>query len=444
MEPMKDSGYSFIGEIPKSWAVARLNSHAELYGRIGWQGLTSNEYTDEGAWLVTGTDFNKGKVDWDTCVHVPEKRWREAYQIQLENGDVLITKDGTVGKLAIVEDLPGHASLNSGVMRIVPKHNSYSPKYLYYVLQSEVFKEWFKDINAGASTIQHLFQGDFKHFIFPLPLEDEQKLIAKHLDKEIGNLDTQAEILEQQIDTLERYKSSLIHEAVTKGLDAGAPLKPSGVEWIGNIPSKWNITKVKYLATGKNKLFIDGDWIESSDISEGGIRYLTTGNVGVGFYKEQGDGYVTEQTFRRLGCLEVHPGDVLISRLNVPIGRACLAPYAHNRYVVAVDIVVLRGESFDSRYIVYAMNSDSYSRELTNRGRGATMQRVSRTLLGNMEIWLPSLDEQQAIADYLDEHCSKIDAILTIKREQVELLKKRRQSLIYEYVTGKRRVPQGA
>ena len=135
-------GKEYIGALPDDWSLERLNNVAELYGRIGWQGLTSDEYQDEGPWLVTGTDFQQGKVNWDSCVHINDRRWEEAYQIKLRPGDLLITKDGTVGKLAIVEDMPGKASLNSGIMRIVPlKTDAYSVKYLYYCLQTDVFTE---------------------------------------------------------------------------------------------------------------------------------------------------------------------------------------------------------------------------------------------------------------------------------------------------------------
>ena len=212
----KPSGVDWIGSIPSSWVLEKLNNVAELYGRIGWQGLTADEYQDEGPWLVTGTDFKDGKVDWNTCVHISEKRWEEAHQIKLQPSDLLITKDGTVGKLAIVENQPGKASLNSGIMRVVPRSESdYSTKYLYYVLQTDVFKEWFKNINAGASTIQHLFQKDFKHFVFPKPPLQKQIAIANYLDNKCATIDAILDTKRNQIDILKRRRQSLIYEYVT-------------------------------------------------------------------------------------------------------------------------------------------------------------------------------------------------------------------------------------
>ena len=142
MEAMKDSGIRWIGAIPESWNTKRIKYVANLKGRIGWQGLTSEEYQDEGAFLITGVDFLDGGIDWENCVHVPMKRWEEAKGIQIEEGDLLITKDGTVGKVAIVKDMPGETSLNSGVLRIMPIEG-YSRRFLYWVIQSEEFWNWF-------------------------------------------------------------------------------------------------------------------------------------------------------------------------------------------------------------------------------------------------------------------------------------------------------------
>lgn len=152
METMKDSGVRWIGEIPATWSTKRIKYMATLKGRIGWQGLTSEEYQDEGAYLITGVDFDNGGIDWENCVHVPMKRWEEAKEIQIENGDLLITKDGTIGKVAIVSNMPGETSLNSGVLRIIPIEG-YSRRFLYWVIKSDEFWTWFNYKNAGNSTI---------------------------------------------------------------------------------------------------------------------------------------------------------------------------------------------------------------------------------------------------------------------------------------------------
>ena len=151
-EQMKPSGIVWMGDIPQNWNIKRVKYLASLKGRIGWQGLTSDEYTDEGPYLITGIDFKDGRIDWDNCVHISEKRWAEAPDIHIKNGDLLITKDGTVGKVAIVSGLDGKASLNSGVL-LVRTYENFDKRFLFWVLQSEEFWTWFRLKNAGWRSI---------------------------------------------------------------------------------------------------------------------------------------------------------------------------------------------------------------------------------------------------------------------------------------------------
>lgn len=213
-------------------------------------------------------------------------------------------------------------------------------------------------------------------------------------------------------------------------------MKPSGIDWIKDIPSSWEINKVKYLATEPGTLFLDGDWIESDVIEESGIRYLTTGNVGAGFYKEQGSGYISEKTFSELHCLNVYPGDLMISRLNEPIGRSCIIPDTESRYVVAVDNVILRpNANYNKKFIMYGMNADGYAEHANMIARGATMSRISRSQLGQFWLAFPNIEEQQAIADFLEKECAQIDSIAADLEKQVALLQQYKKSLITETVT---------
>lgn len=213
-------------------------------------------------------------------------------------------------------------------------------------------------------------------------------------------------------------------------------MKDSGIEWIGEIPENWDTIRVKHLATEKDTLFLDGDWINSDVIVDEGIRYLTSGNVGEGVYKEQGKGYISEETFNKLNCLTVYPGDLMISRLNEPVGRCCIVPEGEEYYVVAVDNVILRpNHNFHKKYLLYCMNTTGYARAALMAASGTTMQRISRTSLGNMAVPVASYEEQFLIADYLDKKCAEIDAIIAAKEKTNELLKERRQIIIYEAVT---------
>lgn len=211
----KDSGIEWLGEIPENFIITRIKHIATLAGRIGWQGLTSQEYSDEGCYLITGINFSNGEINWESCVRVPYSRWEEASQIQIENGDLLITKDGTVGKVAIVNNMPDKTSLNSGVLLIRQNKKLCSTRFLFWILQSNVFWKWFNYINAGNSTIIHLYQHDFSNFSFPNPSIEIQNEISNYLDKRCAQIDSLISEKQSLIKDLAEYKKSLIFEAVT-------------------------------------------------------------------------------------------------------------------------------------------------------------------------------------------------------------------------------------
>lgn len=220
-------------------------------------------------------------------------------------------------------------------------------------------------------------------------------------------------------------------------MKAYSEYKNSEIEWVKQIPSDWGICKLKFTALGKDQCFIDGDWIESKDINTDGIRYLTSGNVGPLKYKEQGNGYITEDTFRKLECKDVYEGDILISRLNEPISRACIVPNLNSRIVTCVDNVIYRPDCnrFNKKYIVYVLNCTPYTEKANLSARGVTMHRVSRTMLGNFYIPVPSIAEQQVIASFLDAKTKPIDDIIAKREKQIKLLEEMKSTIISRAVT---------
>ncbi|MCI6691903.1 restriction endonuclease subunit S [Clostridium sp. SGI.024] len=213
--PMKDSGIEWIGEIPSNWNSIKVKHTCDLKGRIGWQGLKSDEFIEYGPYLITGINFKAGAIDWNTCFHITEERYNEAVQIQIREGDLLITKDGTIGKLAIVKNMPYKTSLNSGVLLIRNISDLYINKFLYYILASNIFWTWYKMNQTGNSTILHLYQEKFKEFEYTLPNKDEQIEIIEYLDKKCSKIDSLLTEKEKLILKLEDYKKSLIYECVT-------------------------------------------------------------------------------------------------------------------------------------------------------------------------------------------------------------------------------------
>lgn len=212
--PMKDSGIEWIGKIPESWSFSKLKYDAYMKGRIGWQGLKADEFIEEGTYLVTGTDFEDGKVRWERSYHISEERFNEAPEIQLKEQDLLITKDGTIGKLAYIDYLPGLASLNSHLLVIRPKRERFLNKYLYWVLSSDVFVQYTEYAQDGT-IMASLSQEKISQFVFGLPSIQEQQTIAKYLDEQCAEIDALISANESTIEKLKEYRQSVIYEAVT-------------------------------------------------------------------------------------------------------------------------------------------------------------------------------------------------------------------------------------
>ena len=212
--------------------------------------------------------------------------------------------------------------------------------------------------------------------------------------------------------------------------------KDSGVDWIGEIPTHWNTSKIKYTPNSQMNSFIDGDWIESKDLSDEGIRYITTGNIGEGYYKEQGKGFITEDTFKELDCTEIFEGDLIISRLSLPVGRSCILPKIHDKVVTSVDNVILRTQNnFNKYFLNYQFNSPKYFEYTELISRGVTLTRISRGMLGNNPIVIPPKEEQSQIVSFLDTKTQKIDNLIQKTEKKIELLKEKRTSFINHCVT---------
>ena len=198
----------FSGE----WEVKQLGKTAILKARIGWQGLTTAEYLDSGDYyLVTGTEFKDGYIDWNNCHFVKEARYKQDKYIQLKEHDVLVTKDGTIGKVALATNLPKPATLNSGVFVIRPIEEAFHPEFFYYLLCSNLFVEFLTQLSAG-STINHLYQKDFVNFVYRTPpTNDEQAAIAAIL----SDMDVEISALKAKLAKARQLKQGMMQELLT-------------------------------------------------------------------------------------------------------------------------------------------------------------------------------------------------------------------------------------
>ena len=411
-EKMKPSGIAWIGDIPQDWNIKRVKYLASLKGRIGWQGLTSDEYIDEGPYLITGIDFQNGGIDWNNCVRVSAERWAEAPEIHIQNGDLLITKDGTVGKVAIVSGLEEKASLNSGVL-LIRTNPDFDKRFLFWVLQSEEFWTWFRLKNAGNSTIIHLYQGDFAEFSYTFPNTAEQRAIADFLDVQCTKIDSVIADIEEQIETLQKYKKSLITETVTKGLNRSVPMKDSRVDWIGEIPSAWEAKRMKYFLSVASGDAITNDQLEDGD------------------YPVFGGG-------KQMGWSNKHniPGDtILIGRVGANCGCVSITP----KESWATDNALIVSTNSYVKYVYYIL----VAADLNKLNDANAQPLITGAKVGNCVVpYTYKYEEQKLIADYRDSACSKIDEVLALKQQQLAKMQQHKKSLIYEYVTGKKRVTE--
>lgn len=212
---LKYSGIEWLGDVPEGWVICRLKDYCKINARIGWNGLRSEEFLTKGyAYLVTGQDFKQSTISWKDCYQIDQERYEEDPLIQLSNGDILITKDGTIGKIAMVSNLDKPACLNSGIFVLKQKGNKFIQKYLYWLLVSKVFVE-FNSYNKNGTTIMHLYQNVFDKMPMCIPPLTEQTAIAAYLDDKTAQIDSIIGKCEKQIEQLSALRRSLIAEAVT-------------------------------------------------------------------------------------------------------------------------------------------------------------------------------------------------------------------------------------
>ena len=429
-EAYKDSGIEWIGDIPKGWSVLRMKHYFYMKGRIGWQGLKADEFIEDGPYLVTGTDFVNGKVCWERCYHISEERFNEAPEIHVQQGDLLITKDGTVGKLALIEEKPEKVSLNSHLLILRLVKGEINNHFVYWALQSMIFKDYVGFASSG-STMASLSQEKIGEFPLILPTLSEQQIIVSYLDYKIGQIDASISAINSQIDDLKAYRQSIISEAVTKGLNLDIKMVDSGIEWIGKIPETWKCTKLGWLYPNMGS----GTTPDTNNLnyySEGGYNWLQTGDLNDGVITDTSK-HITELAVNERGMRIYPSGSVVVAMYGATIGKVGLLSIdtTTNQACCVLPIT----ENIYNRYTFYVMQSSKMS--LISKSVGGGQPNISQTIIKEHKIPVPPLHEQQAIASYLDSKTSKIDSVIKSLEVQLNDLNALKQSIISEAVTGK-------
>ena len=411
-EQMKPSGIDWIGDVPANWYMIKLKYFSYLKGRIGWQGLTADEFIDEGPYLITGTDFENGKIQFDRSYHISDERYNQAPEIQLKVGDLLVTKDGTVGKMAYVDMLPGKASLNSHLLLIRPLENKFDNRFLFWLMSSSVFSGYTEYAQDGT-VMASLSQEKIGNFIAYFPEITEQQAIADFLDKECAQIDSIAADLEKQIELLQQYKKSLITETVTRGPDKSVPMKDSGVEWIGEIPTHWDKKRMKYFLSVSSGEAITSDQLEDGEYPVYG------GGKQMGYFNKA----------------NVDKNQILIGRVGANCGCVTIThtpSWATDNALVVQSLCYLK-------YIYYIL----ISADLNRLNEANAQPLITGAKVGNCVVpFTANYTEQKLIAQYLDERCEQIEGLMRGKQKQLKTIIQHKKSLIYEYVTGKKRVKE--
>lgn len=371
-----------------------------LRARIGWQGLRSDEFKTEGAYLVTGWDFLNGRINWDDCYHVSIDRFERDKGIQLRENDLLVTKDGTVGKTAFVVDCPKQATLNSHIFLIRSKDGSVEPAYLYYVLNSYIFADFMKNILTGT-TIKGLTQGNFYKFTFDAPDVPTQRKIVKILEA------TDA-VIGQTRDAIKKYK------AVKKGLlqdlfHEGESVSLSDKRYFIINPSTRKLPSSFY-------------YIDLESVVDGMLLMM-----------KQEERLSAPSRAQRL----LQKNDILFQMVR---------PYQQNNLLFALesDLPFVASTGYaqirtnqNPVYVYYALHTFDFMREVNQRCTGSSYPAINSTELSKVQFRLPDRKKQDEIARYM----TSIDDTMQDELKSLEKFESIKQGLLKDLLSGALGVP---
>ena len=421
MREMKDSGISWVGEIPKEWRCLPIRAL-----------FTENRNKNFLGRETKALQFKYGTI-------VPKKNFdpEENYVAEtilnyniVDRGMIMLNGlnlnfDFVSKRIALVAE---RGIITSAYMSFYPTDTTIVlSEYANYLLKSYDNCAAFHNMGGGVRKILNF--DELKRQYFVLPPLDEQQRIAEFLDREFGKIHGIEEDIQSQIDTLEQYKRSVITEAVTHGLNPSAPMKDSGAGWMPLIPLHWKADKLKF------------------HLRQRGIKNQIDKQV-LSLYREYGivpkdsrdDNHnVTSEDVSDYRYVRV--GDFVVNKMKAWQGSVAVSNYegivspAYFVYEFSDDLI-------NKRYFHYLMRNKTYATEFRRLSGGIREGQwdLPSEALNNTIILLPSLDEQQEIADYLDNKCAEIEQIIADKKSQIETLDGYKKSLIYEYVTGKKEV----
>jgi type I restriction enzyme S subunit len=427
-ERYKDSGVEWIGEIPEHWEIGRLKNSIKSCRNGIWGDEPQGDINDVACIRVV--DFNRTNMEIEvnnlTIRNVPVSKQK---MYLLKRGDLLIEKSGggekqPVGFVTIFNhDIPAvYANFIARMELEEEKVYSGFYKYVHYAMYSVRLNVKSIKQTTGIQNldINYYFE---ESVIYP-PL-NEQKIIANFLDQKTAEIDALIADKEKFIELLQEKRQAIITETVTKGLNPNVKMKDSGIEWIGEIPEHWNLRRIKYLANIRNVKSSDSDidktYVGLENIESKTGKLLTNRDDEQQFISE------TANIFKK--------GDVLFGKLRPYLAKCIIADFDGR---CTSELLVLKTTSYIlPEYLHFFMLSPKFIDVVNSSTYGAKMPRASWDFIGNLQIPLPSIKEQEEIVEYLTEFISRIDDLIFDINNQVQKLKEYCQSLISEAVTGK-------
>ena len=424
---MKDSGVQWISIIPESWEVKNIKSllieRKEINNPIKTEFILS--LTKERGvipYSEKGDVGNKSKEDYT------------GYKLAYPKDIVLNSMNIIIGSVGISNYF---GAVSPVYYMLYPRKEGDYVEYFNYVFQTKEFQNNLKGYGNGIMEHRMRIQmNKLNTVLLPYPPVKQQNKIVNYLDKKVSQID---DIITKQKSLIEKYKAykqSLITETVTKGLNKNVPMKDSGIEWIGEIPSDWSVTITKNIS---NKI-TDGAHV-SPETENGVYDFISVVNLDNNFINFNGCLKTSEASYIQMvknGC-KPKKGDVLISK-DGTVGKSVVIDY-DREFVIASSLVILTpNEKMNSYFLNYVIQSSCIQEQLNSFMKGSGLKRVSVKNNGKLYVTVPSISEQEDIVNFLDKKCSAIDSAISKKEQLIEKLEAYKKSLIYECVTGKREV----
>ncbi len=421
---MKNSGIEWIGEIPDDWNITTIK-YACVFSpkcsKIVGLGIENEITYTPMEYIKNGYYIQNTKIIAD----IPSSL------TMYEEGDIVMAKVTPCfenGNIARMDNLVNGVGVGSSELYVF-RTKKYNRDYLFYLLQNYIFKDCAASTMIGTGGLKRVSSHFIKNSKQPFPPISEQKAIAEFLDKKCGEVDALIADIQQEIETLEQYKRSVITEAVTKGLDPSVPMKDSGAGWMPTVPAHWLVEKIKYhlhLKTQKN-------------MSDRQVLSLYR-DYGIVPKDSRDDNHnVTSEDTSSYRFVRV--GDFVVNKMKAWQGSVAVSQY-EGIVSPAYFVYEFIDESFDKKYFHYLLRNKSYTIEFMRLSGGIRVGQwdLPAEAFENTLVLIPPIEEQQQIADYLDKKCKEIEEIIADKQSQIETLESYKKSLIYECVTGKKEV----